>query len=443
MVLERDHFVAWFRDAAPYINAHRGRCFVIQFSGEIVASPNFRSLIHDLGLLDSLGIKLVLVHGTRPQIEQRLDSAGLRIQYQQGMRITATNMMPVIKEAIGATRIEIEAMLSMGSENSPMAGKRLRVASGNFISAYPVGIIDGVNYHHTGRVRRVDTDAIYERLNSGAVVLISPLGYSPTGDTFNLHTEEIATTLAIELHAAKLIFINDAASSYSALTPFDNVQELRLDQAQALLHQLRRRATIDEIDLAPLKYAVQACHNGVDRTHLLDYSIDGSMLLELFTRDGVGIMINADSYDTIRCATMEDAGGIIGLITPLETEGKLLRRSHKALVMEIDDYLVIERDGAIIGCAAAHCFKNAMITELACLAVHKNYQRNKRGEQLLHAIEAIARQQGSTQLFVLTTQAEHWFIEHGFNETNINALPPAKYQSYNQQRGAKILIKAL
>ena len=438
-----DNFVSGLRDAVPYINTHRGRCFVIQVSGEIIASQQIKSLIHDLGLLDSLGIKLVLVHGARPQIEQRLATAGLQIQYQHGMIITTADMIPVIKEAVGASRIEIEALLSSTIVNSRVFRKRPRVVCGNFISACPVGIIEGVNYHYTGRVRRVDTEAIEDRLNSTSIVLVSPLGYSPEGEIFNLHTEDLATTLAIELKAAKLIFINNATSTYQSVIPAEEGREFKLNKAQTLLHQLRRNTTIDALDIAPLQYAVHACRNGVERTHLLNYKVDGTILLELFTRDGVGIMINADDYDVIRSAIVEDTNTILNLIEPLEKSGKLIPRSQKNIALEIADYLVIERDGAIIGCAAAHVFEAEKITELACLAVHKEYRCHRRGQQLLRAIESRARQKGSQKLLVLTTQTEHWFIEHGFKIAAMSDLPAAKTPVYDRKRRAKILIKSL
>ncbi len=436
-------FVSWFRHAAPYINAHRGRCFVIQISGQIAASQQIGSLIYDLELLDSLGIQLVLVHGARPQIAQRLSAAGFQVEYRQGMTITATDMIPLIKEAVGVARIEIESLLSTAIGNSPIPGKRRRVAGGNFISACPVGIIDGVNYHYMGRVRRVDTEAIVERLVSGSIVLISPLGYSPTGEVFNLHPEELATALAIELKAAKLIFINNATSYYHSIIPPQQGREFGLDKAQSMLHDLHSDATIDELDVAPLQYAVHACRNGVERIHLLNYKVDGTVLLELFTRDGVGIMINADDYDTIRGAVIEDVKAILNLIEPLEKEGKLIPRSYTTVVSEIEDYLVMERDSAIIACAAAHHFESEKITELACLAVHKHYRCGKRGQQLLYAIESYARERGSTQLLALTTQAQHWFIERGFKEADASVLPPAKHYVYCQQRGSKIMVKSL
>ncbi|MCP5036139.1 MAG: amino-acid N-acetyltransferase, partial [Rhodobacteraceae bacterium] len=138
-----DPFVDWFRSSSPYIHAHRGKTFVVVFGGEAVADAAFTNLIHDIALLHGLGIRLVLVHGARPQIEERLRMRGAEMKYIKGLRVTDEAALICVKEAAGAVRVEIEALLSMGLANSPMAGARIQVTSGNFVTAQPIGIHDG------------------------------------------------------------------------------------------------------------------------------------------------------------------------------------------------------------------------------------------------------------------------------------------------------------
>ena len=431
-------FVRWFRDSSPYIHAHRGRTFVVSFGGEAVADGLFEPLVHDFALLNSLGIRLVLVHGIRPQVEQRLREMGAEMRYVHGLRVTDQAALSCVKEAAGTVRVEIEALLSMGLANSPMAGARIRVASGNFVVARPLGVRDGVDFQHTGQVRRVDADAIRDNLDQANVVLVSPIGYSPTGEVFNLSAEEVATHVAIALQADKLLLLTEepcVAKSEAGLMP-----QLTLAEADRLLNQ---PDTLNAAMSAHVRAAVEACRAGVQRSHLVDRRIDGAILLELFTRDGVGTLISAAPFEEMRPATIADVGGILDLIKPLEAEGLLVKRSREHLEMEIDDFTVIERDGLIIGCAALHLFDAGAMAELACLALHRDYRGGRRGERLLEQLEFTAKSRGVPTLFALTTQASHWFREHGFAPGEIDDLPAERKAIYNAQRNSKVLLKRL
>lgn len=442
MDAERD-FVEWFRRSSPYINAHRGRVFVVQIEGDAVEDPGFAGVVHDFALLESLGVRLVLVHGARPQIERRLTSRGLAPHRVGGRRVTPPEALEAVVEATGSVRVEIEARLSMGLPNSPMAGAKLRVAGGNFVTARPIGVRDGVDFQHTGEVRRVDVSAIRNRLDSDAIVLISPIGYSPTGEVFSLRAEEVATAVAVELRAAKLIFLVEG----SGLAVADGVTrgQLTLEEAKTL-HSLRRqdRAGAHGDDAGDLlAHAIHACRHGVARSHVLERRVDGALLLELFSRDGVGAMISADAYETTRRASIDHVGGVLALIQPLEEQGKLVRRSREKLETEIERFFVMERDGTVIACAAAYPFPDESLVELACLAVHDAYRAGGRGDVLLAAIEEEARALGATRLFVLTTQAVHWFKERGFEDATIESLPVERRHLYNYERNSKVLIKTL
>lgn len=429
-------FVKWFRSAAPYIHAFRGRTFVIAFGGEVVADDRFIALIHDINLLASLGVRLVLVHGARPQIESRLIQLKHRTRYVNGLRITDAVALSCAKEASGRMRVEIEALLSMGLPNSPMAGADIRVASGNFVTAKPIGVLDGVDLVHTGEVRKIDAVGIRDRLDHNELVLLSPLGYSPTGEIFNLALEDVAASAAIALGAEKLIFLMDSAGVVTGKRA-ELKHELTCSEAERLL--ARSGALSGDVELY-LPRAVGACRAGVKRAHLISRHADGALLLELFTHRGVGTMLTQDPLEKLRPARIDDIGGVLRLIEPLEAEGTLVKRNRDLLEMEIDRFLVIEHDRVIIGCAALYQFEDGA-AELAGLAVHPDHRRAGAGERLLHAIEARAKQRKVRRLFVLTTRAAHWFIERGFRAGLVSELPRHKQDLYNYQRRSQVFIK--
>ncbi len=436
--MDSSQFAYWFRQAGPYINAHRGKTFVVQFGGEAVEAEHFSNLIHDLALLHGLGIRLVLVHGARTQIEARLREAGREWCYVNGLRVTEAEDLRYVKQAIGRLRIRIEARLSMGLANSPMHGARLRVVSGNMVTARPLGVRDGVDYGFTGEVRKIDDRAIRLWLDQDAIVLLSPLGYSPTGEIFNLGAEDLATATALALRADKLLILSEGPPLRDPAG--QPVRELHPGDAERLLSE---HPSLPEETARHLRQALRACKGGVRRVHLLDRRTDGALLLELFTRDGDGALITGELYEGLRPANIDDVGGILELIQPLEADGVLVRRSRERLEMEIERFSLLERDGAIIGCVALYPFPEERLGELACVVVHPDYRNSGRAEALLRFIERQARDQGLQRLFVLTTRTAHWFRERGFEPAEVGDLPVAKQALYNWQRRSKVFIKTL
>ncbi|MCK5831325.1 MAG: amino-acid N-acetyltransferase [Methylococcales bacterium] len=428
-------FVSWFRNSSPYIHAHRNKTFVIYFSGEMVLE-GCDNLIHDFALLKSLGIRLVLIHGIRPQIDLRLKQQNISFKFHENLRITDNSALQCVKEAAGLVRVEIEALLSMGLSNSPMAGAKINVASGNFVIAKPLGIIDGVDYQHTGQVRRIEYESIQQQLDHNNVVLISPLGYSPSGEIFNLAAEHVATEVAIALQAEKLILLTEQSCTSNQ----KQIQQMTTKEAGFFLQQ---ESNLTKIVHNSLNAAIQSCQQGVKRVHLINRHIDGALLLELFTRDGSGTLISSDQFEEIRTASLHDIAGILELIKPLENQGLLVKRSREKLEMEINDYIVIERDGLIIGCTAFHPMNDKQSAEIACLAVHIDYQKSTRGNSLLEHLISKAKAQKLNKLFVLSTQTMHWFIERGFEPTEIDTLPKQRKEFYNYERNSKVLCKKI
>lgn len=426
--------VKWFRNAAPYINAHRGKTFVLMFGGDAVEHANFANIIHDIALLRSLGVKLVLIHGARPQVEKRLKAQGITPQIEQNLRITDAETLLTVKDATGSLRIHIEALLTMGLVNSPMHGAQIRVSTGNFVIAKPIGVRDGIDFKHTGRVRRIDDEGIKTQLDFGSIVLLSPVGYSSTGEVFNLALEDVAAKTAIALKADKLI----ALTKQSGL--LDQQGELIRSCGVATVTSLLNEQG-DYVGQLLLQAIIQSAKQGVERCHCVSYASDSALLQELFTRDGAGTLIAKDHQEQLSAANIDDVGGILELIAPLEEEGVLVKRSRELLEVEIDRFTVIKKEDVIIACAALYPYAEANTGEIACLVIHPDYRGGNRGIRLINALEQAAKRQKLSSIFVLTTVSAHWFIEQGYTEQAIENLPEGKQKMYNIQRKSKAFTK--
>jgi amino-acid N-acetyltransferase len=443
--MDADAFVAALRGAAPYAHAHHGRVFVIAFGGEAALRPDFERLIYDIALLHSLGVNLVLVHGARPQIEAALAVRGRAAQFVGDLRVTDPATMECVKAAVGALRMDIEAKLSTGLASTPMGGARLKVAGGNWIVARPVGVREGVDHQLTGEVRRIDFEAIKSVLAQERIALLSPIGYSPTGEIFNLRAGEVAQAVASGLAADKLIFVlKEDPSCWKLADRAGDAGQLPLAEAERLFAERQANGGLAAEDRALLAFALAAGRGGVARVHLIGAGIDGALLRELYTRDGCGLMFYSDqNYEAVREATIEDVGGILALIKPLEDQGVLVPRSREQLELEIGYFDVMVRDGTVIACAAMFPFPQNKMGEFSCVAVHPDYRRAGRAAALLARAEQSARQLGLEKLFALTTHSPHWFIEHGFAPARIDDLPMQKQRIYNYQRKSIVLIKTL
>ena len=429
-MLTRD-YARWFRGSTPYISAHRNKTFVVLLSGEALAHTNLTNIVHDLALLHVLGVRLVLVHGARPQI----DAVIAESEFYGARRITDAESMHAIAGVHGQIRAQIEGLFSTGLPNSPLHNVDVPVVTGNYITAKPIGVIDGVDHLLTGAVRRVERERVRRTLDAGAVLLQSPIGYSPSGQAYNLPAEELAADIAIQIGADKLVvfdaakIVDDTGARVSTLTPasftaaiaaFDGSVQNRLDSLQ------------------------RAVRGGVTKAHLVSHEDDGALLAELFTAEGIGTQVVEQQSRAVRTAAAADVAGIVEMIRPLEETGALVRRDRDRLEQEIERFLVAELDGIVVGCCAVYPYGDQ--AELACVAVHENYRNqggDSIGQRLLAAAEERARREGAEALFALTTQARDWFVEQGFADSDPDSLPPEKQSLYNWQRNSVVVRKAL
>lgn len=409
---------------------------MLMFGGEAVADANFANIIHDIALLNSLGVKLILVHGARPQIEDRCKLQKISSQFENDIRITSAAVLECVKDAAGSLRTQIEALLTMGVANSPMHGAQIRVCSGNFVVAKPLGVINGTDFEHTGSVRRIDVEGISKQLADNSIVLLSPLGYSPTGEVFNLSLADVATQTAVALKADKLIAFGDQPGLYDYQKNF--LKHCDISTANELLAYAKGINATQQ-----LKAIINSSEQGVKRCHAVSYKEDGALLQELFTRDGAGTLIYQDDYEQLRTATIDDVGGILEIIEPLENDGTLVKRSRELLETEIDHFVVIERDGMVIACAALYPYPEKSAAEIACIVTHPDYRGENRGERLMTSIEMKAMGLQLDHLFVLTTVTAHWFQEMGFVEATLDELPAEKQSLYNFHRNSKVFKKTI
>jgi amino-acid N-acetyltransferase len=440
-------FVPWFRSVAPYIHKFRNQTFVVGIAGEAIAAGKLHHLAQDLAMIQSMGVKIVLVHGFRPQVNEQLKAKGHTPKFSHGIRITDEVALDCAQEAAGQLRYEIEAAFSQGLPNTPMADSTVRVISGNFITARPVGIVDGVDFQHSGVVRKVDAAGIQRSLDFGSLVLLSPFGFSPTGEAFNLTMEELATSVAIALQADKLIFLTevpgiliDPAQPFSDDNPIDT--ELPLVTAEKLLRDLP--SAVQPTDTAfYLQHCVKACKAGVERSHILPFAVDGALLLEIYVHDGIGTMVVDEKLESLREATGDDVSGILQLIEPFEKDGTLVKRSRTEIERDAGNYSIIEHDGVIFACAALYPYPESKTAEMAALTVSPAVQGQGDGERVLKRIEHRARAAGFDSIFVLTTRTMHWFLKRGFVQVDADWLPDARKRKYNWDRKSQVLVKKL
>lgn len=433
-------FVDTFRMSSPYINAHQGMVFVIHIPGALLAERLFASVMEDIALMRVVGIKLVLVLGPQMQVDRRLATENMQSRFVDGIRVTDARTLQIVMEVAGSMRFEVEATLARGVTNMPSAS-RISIVSGSFYSAQPVGIIDGEDFGFTGKVRRIDVESIKRRMNQGDIIVVPNVGSSPSGQHFNCCSREVAAECAGQLKAEKLIFMGNGETLYDTRTDH-TIPNLTLKSAARFL-RLRHKELPRDFKKT-LQASVFALEKGVRRAHILNRFLDGVLLMEIFHRDGVGLMISRDLYEGFRKARLSDLKGLEEIIQPLEHQGILKRRSRTTLERDIGQFVVIERDGMIIACMSLSVIpEDQTWAELGCLAVHPSYRKLGKGDAMLGFTERMAFEGGVRHLIILSTQSFDWFQERGFREVKVEDLPAQWQEKYDRSRRSKIFHKLL
>eukprot|EP00577_Skeletonema_sp_RCC1716_P032625 CAMPEP_0113402606 /NCGR_PEP_ID=MMETSP0013_2-20120614/17359_1 /TAXON_ID=2843 ORGANISM="Skeletonema costatum, Strain 1716" /NCGR_SAMPLE_ID=MMETSP0013_2 /ASSEMBLY_ACC=CAM_ASM_000158 /LENGTH=1110 /DNA_ID=CAMNT_0000287979 /DNA_START=254 /DNA_END=3583 /DNA_ORIENTATION=+ /assembly_acc=CAM_ASM_000158 len=471
---ENGSFVKMFRGSASYIANHRGTIAVYHIPGELLAWEGFPGLMDDIALTWLLGMKIVLVAGCRHQIDLRLEEdEGADRGYSgkvmmSSIRVTDEDTLRVVKEEAGFVRFEIERRLAKslrlhgglvkGSES--LVGN---VVSGNFYSAQPFGVIDGIDYCWTGFPRKVEVERIRQVHETNDIVLLTSLGVSPSGEIFNVNSEFLAASVAGAVSASKIVYFNVHGTLFQNKNTNKPVQNLRASDAKNLLTHYNMKihpkgfALVDLDGNSPQQqvlrtpgsmetlikvgYSMVALEKGVKRAHILAPE-NGALVQELYTRDGCGTLISRDLYEGIRRADVNDVSGIYDLIDPLVRAGTLVPRPKSKLEKEITGYYVYTRDGLIVATGQLKRFEGGF-AEIGCLVVNKDYRKGGRGDAMLGYLERLSLQCGARKVFVLSTQTMDWFIERGFREVSVESLPPSRQALYNKKRKSKIYMKEI
>ena len=463
-----------FRSMAPYIATHRGKTVVIHVPGEAIDGQcaNFPALVQDIILMHTLGIKIVLVAGCRPQINERMIKAGrnpVSMLDDHLMRRTDAFTLRCVREASSYARVYLESQVGRGLVDASYSTGFVQVSSGNFVTARPYDN-DTEDFGYAGKVDKINIRRINQLLECNDVVLIGCLGYTTTGEVYNCSSEEVALQSAVQLGAHKLIYLYDGHELRDRNTggivhsiPFSAghkfLTEFRKKRAgEAERHEKDRDREAEDKELRKetellmyMQLAVDACAQGVPRSHLIQRQEDGSLLLELFTRDGGGLMISRDLYDGIRPARPVDTDTLIRLITPLVDKGILVRRSRETIdnAIAAGEFTVVERDGTVIACATLTQYPDddpsvkTTWAEIGCIAVHPSSRNLGKGNALVGFLLRRANNLGCSNVFALTTQTAHWFIERGFHQATLDDIPKAKRDMVDRSRNSRVYVMRL
>lgn len=441
--LDTDQFGTLFYQSAPYIASHRGTVVVLHVNGHIIGSPAILdAVMGDVAILHLLGVSVVLVAGVKQLLDLRIARERRAVHYHEGVRVTDDQTLRDLKELSGYARFEIESALARGFSGKP-GNSGISVVSGNFFySGKPLGVRGGVDYRFSGEVRRIEVENVQRRLEQGDVVLLTSLGYSPSGEVFSVPSELLAAECAAQMRAAKLVFFTDGQVVLDTRSG-SPVQSLQLREAQRMLEgRLSGEDSGSAGSVSALmrlvERSVRALLGGVKRAHLIP-STRGALLKELYTNAGAGMLVSRDVYEGIRPATAADVRAVESIIRPLELEGVLVPRSRDQLEKDMADCFVLARDTAVLACGMLKRYGD--MCEVCCLAVDPANRKAGRGEILLAYLERRALLLGVTQVFILSTRTMQWFEERGFVEADPAVLP--EQRKYDPARGSKVYVKRL
>ncbi len=423
------------REVFGYLTRHKNQVFVLKLEDSLMDKPLFSLLVKDIVLIHKIGIKVVLVPGSKHSINKVLKTYKVASKSKDGVRITSDAAMPLVK--LGASNV-VNALISLLSENG------VHGVVGNWVRARAIGVLDGVDYQNTGRVEKVNVQLIENMLDDGLIPIVPNIGWNAVGKDYNLSSNELAVETAKALHASKLFFIGlnpgisivpDAGFVDAGEIATGYFSNLDLEEASLLLRDFGKHLSAEHQELTTL--AVNATRFGVDRVHIINGSQDGILLKEIFSSSGHGTMFYANHYDKIHPASVQDVPEILRIMQPYVDRGILIQRTAESLTEEIEKYYVYKVDDSLHGCAALTVFSNQS-AELEALVVDQNYSGHGTGRKLVSYIVDKAGKMGLKTVFLLTTQSSDFFMRNGFREAPLSILPPERQNSYNRSRNSRI-----
>lgn len=419
------------RGILQYVPQFREKTFVLAVDAGIVSDESFATLLLDVALLRSLSIRVVLVHGAADQIRVLAGAQRVQASDLEGTGVTDAQTLELALTA--ANRLTHEILEGLSAND-------LRAACPNVVTSHPVGILHGVDHLYTGRVERVDIEFLQSLLNQGVVPILPPLGFDGDGRTYRVNSDEVAVAAATQLKAVKLIFISAREGLIYQDRP---IRQMLVGDLSRLLQ--RDRAGFAPEMLSRAQHAVRACNAGVPRVHVIDGRLEEGLLAEVFDNHGLGTLIHANEYESIRPARRKDVRAILMLTRQAVESEELVRRTRATIEKNVDDYFIFEIDGNPVACVALHVFGDQRTAELASLFVSPAHENQGIGRKLTQFVEDRARALGITRLLALSTQAFTYFqSKAGFVEGTPDDLPPARRERYEQSgRKSKVLVKTL
>jgi len=433
--------ISTIREVFGYIARFKGQLFILKIEDALLDHPLFPVLIRDIAQLQKIGIRILIVLGTRNSIDQKLATYGIASKVHDGVRLTSPEAMPIAELAsIGVAETLLSHLTANGCNG----------VQGNWVQARSLGIVDGVDFMRTGRVDRIQKDILLHFLEDGFIPILPPIGWNKLGLPYNISSTELATALCENLQVGKLFFIGiDEGISAEGLARGEKTQELELNSwgiISALdIHQAKELLTLNpELPHTQKDYlhnAIKACEAGANRVHLVNGLSQGSILHEVFSSRGEGTMVYTNQYSSVRAATIDDVPDILRIMQDYIERGYLISRTPEDIEERISEYLVYIVDNSILGCGALFDWGEGH-GEVAAIAVDANYRASGVGEVIVRALIAQASTRNLDKLFLLTTQATDWFYTLGFDDGRFEDLPQSKQAKYDRKRNSRILTFA-
>ncbi len=428
------------REVFSYIKRFKNRVFLIHIDDCLRDTSLFPMLMKDIVELHKVGVKVLIIPGTRETINKHLTQYEIESSFHNGIRITSEEALPMVKLAA------MEVIQDIISHLAANGGKGLM---GNWVKARSMGVVDGIDYQYTGTVEKVSSKIITNLLEDGFIPILSSLGWNSTGASYNVNSNMLLNRLCEDLDVFKVFYISDQDGiSADELTVSPDLEVRKTGVISSLNIEQTKEVLAANGDSIPyftrecLEHAVTICSNEVRRVHFISGIRQGSILQEVFSSLGGGTMIYSNKYFSIRNAKVKDVPDLLKLMQHYVKKGILLERTEEEITLAINDYFVYEVDGRIHGCGALHTIEEG-IGEVAAIAVDKTYRSKGIGRDMLEFIIDEASKLKLHTLFILTTQTADWFFEFGFSISDVTALPQSKSINYNTDRNSKVLVKEL
>ncbi len=422
------------RDVIRYLLKFKNALMVIYLDDKTISSPLFSSHIRDIAMLHQAGLKVVLIPGARKRIDEVLQNAKIKWTYEDNIRVTSQDAMPLIKMA--AFDVSNTVMTSLAANN-------ITAVIGNWVRARGKGVLNGFDFGTAGEIDKLETEAIRTVLNDGFIPIFPCIGWNSAGHPYNISSMLLAKQVAMNLKADKLFFmmLNEeiTAEKYFipdgfSLSESGNIPAMSLEEVETFLE---KNVSADSGIKNLLKAAQEACRAGVTRVHILDGNIDGVLPCEIFSGLGSGTMIYTGSYGKVRPMQQTDIPSVLAIMRPNIQSGKLLPRTEEQIAARLEDYIVYELDGGVHACAALHFYDDGQ-AEIAAVAVDENYAHMGIGPKLMDNLIEQAVQADAASIFIMTTQTADWFEHLGFEESDLTTIPEERRKLWDSRRGSKV-----